>query len=898
MRGSFLYAYHFQFGLRNRYDLEVITYQDIIEFLPEGLNSIYLRYFKRLEDELEAIKHEKLDVFKILEMLAASKGSLPLTFIAQVFGLAPDCRETKDIISKVNETVSCLLYVSDDMLTVFHKSVIDWLLGKGYENHQYTVKFDNGNRSLWLLCEKVFKEIKNSVYSGHRVNLTSNVKYALEHSLKHLEESNMEVGIFWSVDVAILCYMLLVNPVVIGDYLTFWSRILRSPHIKNEELRARISWHVIELGILRDHSRLLIMPLLFTVCFKQPVKSWHEISRSYLEAVLTHSQQGYFSEDEKKIAKSLLSNHSRFLELNSCEVPVLPRAVWRPSYDAFNKDIAAVALSNDKERVAVGTRSSIHVMSVPTLVELIEYSTQLRRVSCCTFSHDDSLILFGKLETAFSIAENKEVLFFPGNEETFLSCDFSPNGKRMVTSDGSKTIKLWDVSKQRLLSSLCAEFSVDWCTFSINGLFIIGNSESLSSKSIASYSFCVWNAITLKRSDQRIISNMHRKEQSVLTESRRKCERCFQQGFQKLNSKQLSLRYQFGSKFVTLCPWICKDEKCISPQQEYSDFSVIESILLTAFAAWNDIRAIHLSLNDTFLKLTDVKDNLWLYTDTEKLIVLKTLTPTQTSCPLSHSTVVYSSSFSPDGSRLASCNSDGYINVWNVYTSQVQQRFKINQYGSRFLCWWSKNFLFVISGFNGIPNLTRYPVDHNVDILFTYSKEMPLSHLKAELDGLTSILDFSEGFLSFVCCRNAPINVLNVGRNDGPVMVNLPGIEPKMDVKISPGGAFIFGGNKTNHYIWRRNSEKSDLYEVFFSRDAITSKYGHRISCSFTGSPLLDLLLVKYLIHSMQNDMKCLLPSFTADILSHAPIRAVQCDFFEKPSGSHHPALRHSKHAI
>ncbi|XP_028402094.1 uncharacterized protein LOC114525085 [Dendronephthya gigantea] len=217
-QGSFLYAYHFQSGLRARYDLEKITNNDVMEFLPEGLNSVYERYFKRLEDELSDIKHQKFDVLKILEMLAACKGYVPLTFVAQAFGLAPDCRETKDIINKINETVSCLLYVSDDMLTVFHKSFIDWLLGKGYKDHQYTVKVDDGHRSLWLLCEKVFKEIKDKgVRSGLEVNFSNDVEYALKYGLKHLEKCEMEEGVFWSVDVIIVCYMSTLGPVKVLD---------------------------------------------------------------------------------------------------------------------------------------------------------------------------------------------------------------------------------------------------------------------------------------------------------------------------------------------------------------------------------------------------------------------------------------------------------------------------------------------------------------------------------------------------------------------------------------------------------------------------------------------------------------------------------------------------------
>ncbi|XP_028402236.1 uncharacterized protein LOC114525210 isoform X2 [Dendronephthya gigantea] len=814
-QGSFLYAYHFQSGLRARHDLEKITNNDVMEFLPDGLNSIYQGYFTRLEDEINAIKHEKFDVLKILEMLAASEGPLPLTFVAQAFGLAPDCRETKDIINKINETVSCLLYVSDDMLTVFHKSVIDWLQAKGYKDHQYTVKVDDGHGLLWLLCEKGFQEIVENVRSGLEVKFTNDVEYALKHGLKHLEKCEMEEGVFWSVDVIIVCYMLTVNDSDV--LLRFWLTILQCSWIKKEDLRACISYHVSEFGPLESALEFVIEHYEYSKQFLSTV-----VSQSYLQGVLTHSPEGYFSVDEKKIAETLLSNVSPFVESNSYEVLVLPRAVWKHSDFGL---ITAVALSNDAKRVAVVIENFIHVLSLPTLVEIMNYSTKLKRISCCTFSPDDSLILFGKLETAFNIAGRKEVPFFPGNEETFETCAFSRNGKRLVTSDGSNTIKLWDVAKQKMLSSLCAGFPVRWCSFSVTGLFIIGNSDSLSDPG---YSLCVWNAITLQRSDKRKLSQGEREKPDVLKST--KCERCFQRVFEALNSKHLEIRKSWTQYDMFLCPWICKGVVCIF-SEEFCYSSDTESIPLTAIVAWNYLLA---APDNRFraIKIPALEDNLWLYSDFVKLIVFKTLAPKQAQLCLSQATVVYSSSFSPDGSRLASCNSDGYINVWNVYTSQVEQRFKISQCGSRFLCWWSEDFLFVISEFNEIPKLTRYPVDDNLEIVFTHSQDVALENFSEDLsefrqegwsDGLYSKpkVGFSEGFVSLALGGFKPAIVLDVRDVDGPVMLNLPGIEPEMEMEISPGGAFISGCNKNECYIWKRNTKKPTSYEVFYHRDAL-----------------------------------------------------------------------------
>ncbi|CAB4045835.1 WD40 repeat domain-containing, partial [Paramuricea clavata] len=127
-----------------------------------------------------------------------------------------------------------------------------------------------------------------------------------------------------------------------------------------------------------------------------------------------------------------------------------------------------------------------------------------------------------KLETVLNIAERKLVPFFHGNEEAFSSCAFSPNGKRLLTSNGSNTIKLWDVSRQSLLVSLCADVCINWCSFSSTGLFIIGDRKDAVDRSDEDVcfwepndfiiqnrtpedSFCVWSAITWQRSDERNI---------------------------------------------------------------------------------------------------------------------------------------------------------------------------------------------------------------------------------------------------------------------------------------------------------------------------------------------------------------------------------------------------------
>jgi WD40 repeat protein len=489
-----------------------------------------------------------------------------------------------------------------------------------------------------------------------------------------------------------------------------------------------------------------------------------------------------------------------FVDINSKhEAEVMPLAVRRlPS----TPEIRAVGVSFDKTLAAVAQKSGrIILVCVPSLVELWQYTTEYRSISCCTFAPDDSFVLFGKLETVLNIAERKEVPFFYGNKGTFVSCAFSPNGKRLVTSNGSRTVKLWDVAKQCLLSLLCAESRVNWCSFSRAGLFIIGdsisdvedlesddeferfftedweshqdgclfeNSESDSDNSpakyllyakylVPGYSFCVWNTITLQRSDERIFAEP--REGNTLQSKLCKC--CFPSAFEILppiaryKSSDLELLCQ---SCPTLCSGMYSGTMCTFALDEKS-FVVIENAHFTVLAAWNffgDDCCDSESWDDEFERsgfkrsgfkgsrqITAIENNYWLYADVRNLFVFRTAV---TTCP----TRVLWSSFSPDGSQLATCTSNGYINIWNVNTGQTEQRFKTNLGKSLFACWWSEKFLFVFNFWDRIASLWKYPVDDvDLKILFYQGQQVSLRHLGDEFVSLSVVADFSEGYLCY-----------------------------------------------------------------------------------------------------------------------------------------------------
>ena len=833
--GSFLYAFHVQSELqKQRDDLNKMTSQEIVNIVPKSLDSVYQTYFQRLEDELKAVLREKIDVMKLLELLVAVKGPLPLTFISRALGLAPDCRETKTIINRINVAVSCLLYVSNDLVTVFHKSVIDWLLAKGYQDHEFAVKISDGDKLLWQICENVFVESKKIFCSGHQLHVTKDVKYALEHGFHHLLASEMKECFYWLADVVIIHLLLWkegIDNYISGTpcILGIWKDTLRFGAAISDELRARISWHIVEIESILEAS----------IGFDRRLSFW------YLELVLAHSPKGYFSGDEKNIAKFLLPQTTMFVsvDLSYDEVKIMPRAIWCNSLK-MNK---AVGTSNNKTMAAVAQiDGTVSVVCLPTLVELWKYSPKYS-VSCCTFAPDDSFVLLGKLETALSIVEKKEVPFFHGSQEMFKSCAFSPNGMRLVTSDGSETVRLWDVGKQSLLSLLYAKIPVNWCSFNSTGLFIIGkfcssrenlvveDEEDLHSEGkkdlnfqdgeFNEQSFCVWNAFTLQRCDIRTLPERKLKRGKAFRS--KLCKRCFRPGFQiplTIKTSEVEPYMSFESARIhhlNWCTGMYNSVECIFVSFKQT-VSVIENTHFTTLAIWNITHRGSDMLNGLFVGMNAIEDNVLLYADVSKLIILKTL---QTVCP----TRVLSCSFSPDGSQLASCTSNGCINIWNVHTKKIEQRFKYGEGKSPFTCWWSEKFFFVFDFVDTIPRLSKYLVDVNLKIMLPQRQQVPLCHLADELIFLPPVVDFSEGFLCFECGKTKPVKIVDVNGDDGPQIVTLPSLEPEMSITVSPGAICVLGvgfpsfskRNKFKSYIWKRNNEKPAVYELFHSQQSM-----------------------------------------------------------------------------
>ena len=763
--GSFLYAFHVQGELHKRQDLDSISTEEIMLFLPKGMGSIYEEYFHRLDEELKGILRTKADLYHVLELLLAAISFLPLRFVARALGLDLDCRKTVDIINKVNEAISCILFVSNEEVTVFHKTVRDWLLLKGEEIHRYSVTSADGSKRMWLICEQVYQEIKSDVIAGRELKPSKEVTHALKYGLLYLLACNMKESFDWLVDMIILHVHFTFYPKHEDTLFASLHSALQVEDI-DFRLRQRISWHYGEM-------------------YRRRTMKMRNLKFPYLELVIDDSPQSCFTDDERETAKLLLEKCTRYVKRYSGRKKSLKLFIGK----IFPRQVNAIGLTSCKKLAAVALQDgTIHVVSLPNVVELFQHQTDCKNISCCTFTPDDSIVLYGKLEMGLSVLKQKKISFFSGKVETFESCAFSPVGKRLVTNDGSSTVKLWDVSRRSLLLCLDAGVPLKSCSFSKNGLFITGDSKDTKEDS-----YCVWNAITFQRVDLRSLCRSRNTTNGGLQRSER-CNRCVDKVHKELTPSKV-----FGTS-----KGMYNGMECIFYSNHLASLFVRETTHYTILAAWRHCILAN-PLGAKYL-LAMINDNLWLVSFYSHLHILISEQPEDNQSCLSLPTLVIWCTFSPDGTRIAAYTSDGLIKLWNVESCQVYERFRNSSDILSGACWWSKEYLFVCHLQDGVPNLSKYPVEEKFGIKITQNISVSLLPIISDLLPLSGIQEFSEGYISFACDEISPIKVVNVDQMESPAMVSLPEITPKMSIVVAPGASLILGQDIERKYVivWKR----------------------------------------------------------------------------------------------
>ena len=186
--GLFIYAYFIVDFIQK--NVSFLTPDQLQRVLPSGISSVYLSYFKRLENELcKEPDTDEESFLRFLCALTAAREPLPVEFIAKILNLRGKSLTARRKVNKAISCISTLLPVREGRLHFFHKSIKDWLRASlPYEQHDFTVDEKEGHAVLSDLCTS---ELKNIDQKGiHGKQLTNTEKYALIHTSQHMREAN------------------------------------------------------------------------------------------------------------------------------------------------------------------------------------------------------------------------------------------------------------------------------------------------------------------------------------------------------------------------------------------------------------------------------------------------------------------------------------------------------------------------------------------------------------------------------------------------------------------------------------------------------------------------------------------------------------------------------------
>ena len=471
--GSFLYAYYLVNELLKR-DLGIEPNLDGI--VPKGISGFYEKQFKRLENGLlKVIPDTALSILKsFVNIVAASKDPLPIKILFTGMGLSNQDYQVREIIIGV---MSEIFPLYEDCLTVYHKSLWDWLTLNGYEEHAFVPDVKAGVHCLWLACKGVYQDI-DSLESISHFQMTLEKKFALQNGGQYLLDVGDADDFHWLVHIRLNFLKLKY----FGDLNDDISHILRFYKSKRPNCHY---WKIIH----HDFFSKTIRPQSIDPFLSSSLRDEYRKLLFYLHSLAN----GYFdfmqrSDRGKNEARDIL-NESKEMWLEQIGNEYIPK----------NKVISHVilgvnegewvindgmALSSDKKLLAHKNEWYFEVFNLPSfkLAFDLEMGELGGNSTFLLFSPDSSYLLWNSLKLCISLRERKVVPFIPHGPNDIDCCSFFSCGKKMVSFE-ENLVKVWDLRKKTVLvqAEIESELQVELCFWSeCNSYILVRHSHRFS----------------------------------------------------------------------------------------------------------------------------------------------------------------------------------------------------------------------------------------------------------------------------------------------------------------------------------------------------------------------------------------------------------------------------------
>ena len=754
--GSFLFAYYMVKELKKMHSGIEANLRD---YAPKGISGFYEGQFKRLRKGLQP------SIFNgFVNVVASSRAPLPIKFLLKCMNLSDEDYETRNIIINI---MSEILPVHDNCLTVYHKSLIDWLTLEGYDEHGFVADVDDGKKRLWEGCKSVYRDIV-SMKSVSHFELSPDRKFALENGGKYVVNVGDSADFHWLVNVRLNALKFRFCGSVGVDYY----RILNT---YKAALPDDLYWNIFQhyyilRAMFRRGKRIsyvnTYLQFLANACFDFVKKNLR--SQNTARDILVEENEMWL-EDVGNV------------ECRNTEYKLISNTV------RSNVFYASVCSPDKKLLVLAGYRA-VTAFELPSLTMIFKIQVSQTRFTP-TFSPDSSYFLLHSIRSCVCVRKQKEVPFIPGGPEDIKQCSFSSCGKKLVTAE-EYFLKVWDVEKRELLVQIEKRYDPLYPYYFSSCNKYILESNPLKSKLVVRDSTTLEEFVTL---DQ------------VCSE---KCPDSNKITFLVSYGPRVTRHYHLSAdEVVAITPaesFTCRNRKCQISScfstlivYDFINREVIDRFQIDCLPAGSKIRCIS-KLDET---------NFLLSLDETNLVVFSLETPEESSVV---SYVFPHASFqvtlSPDHLYVACCYYEyNVLTIRSVDNGETLETVQLQIPPKA--CWWSGLYLWVVCE----GALVRFPY---------YSTHSKVSGSGREVCTLTSsmILEFGGGVFVFREIHNMMITILKIW--DNMPFVQKIGNPPFRDAAISKDGCAVLLYNTTEddttclqYQLWEFTPESGwDLY--------------------------------------------------------------------------------------
>ena len=697
--GSFLYAYYLVDELQKR-DLGFEPNLD--EIVPKGISGFYEKQFKRLENGLlKVIPDTASSILKsFVNIVAASKDPLPIKILFTGMGLSNQDYQVREFIISV---MSEILPLYEDCLTVYHKSLWDWLTLNGYEEHAFVADVRAGVHCLWFACKSVYKDI-DSLSSTSHFQVKPEKMFALKNGGQYLLDVGDADDFHWLVHIRLNFLKLkYFNNLKVGI-----SRMLRFYKSKRPNLHY---WKVIHLEFfsktIGDQSIDSFLSSSLKDEYKELLIYLHSLSNGYFD-FMQRSDSG------KNEARDIL-NESKEMWLEEIGNEYIPKnKVISHAILGENKGIwgmnDGMALSSDKKLLAYKNEWYFEVFNLPSLKLAFDFKMgELGGNSrFLLFSPDSSYLLWNSVRLCMSLRERKVIPFIPHGPNDIDCCSFSSCGMKLVSFE-KNLVKVWDLKQKNILVQAEIEVNVELCLWSDCNSYILARPER-QMKAFHFKDIAVLNATSLEGLDIDDIGcsdSCLNDEDSYQIVSPPRYDLLpndaeFQIRHFHLPSSRIFL---IANKFCSK-PFMWKDRKCviylifsrIAIVYDCINKEVVEKFCINCLPRDSSVNDItHLEGTNFFVSLA--------HNHAFVLSLKNSMSSSVDHIQFFNASKIKCCAFSPDNLYVACCYENRVLSIQSVDDGKTLQMILLKTPPKA--CWWSNSYLWVVC----TDYVVKYPFD-------------------------------------------------------------------------------------------------------------------------------------------------------------------------------------------